>query len=394
MRTGASGMDRSKAGKPDPRRGLEWVRRIHPVTEHYARRLQSQDLRGTTVCGWMHLTPNTILIIEPLIAAGARVWVGACNAHSTNPDVVAHLMDLGAEVYSGDETSGDYRAHLDAFADRAPDVVCDMGGELITACVRRGVRPRGALEATTTGIERIKGLALTFPVFDWNAVAIKDDLHNRHHVGDATWPAFTALTGITLFGRRVLVIGYGPVGAGVAERAKSLGAVVSVVERDPVRAMKALHAGCDVLAMNEGLAQADIVVTATGKSGILTSAEFAQLRPGAVVLNVGHSADEIDTTAAFALPHRALIDGVHEIETPHGGFYLLNRGSLLNLSGAGGFRTSDAFDPFSAIMLAGMAWILSDAYAAPPDGLHPLPQAIEADVAQAALAARSRPRTT
>ena len=115
------------------------------------------------------------------------------------------------------------------------DALCDMGGDLIAAAAAAGHRPAGALEATTTGLHRLAGIEIPFPVLDWNGIALKELIHNRHHVGVETWPAFTAITGLALFGREVVVVGFGPVGQGVAARARDLGAVVTVVDLDPVR---------------------------------------------------------------------------------------------------------------------------------------------------------------
>lgn len=96
-----------------------------------------------------------------------------------------------------------------------------MGGEPVEAATLADTQVLGALEATTTGLNRIRPLRLAFPIFDWKSIAIKDALHNRFHVGAETWPAFEGITGLSPFGRRILVVGFGPVRRGVAERAQS-----------------------------------------------------------------------------------------------------------------------------------------------------------------------------
>ena len=108
-----------------------------------------------------------------------------------------------------------------------------MGGELIVTTAAAGHRPAGALEATTTGLRRLAGLDIPFPVLDWNGIPLKDLIHNRHHVGAETWPAFTAITGLSLHVREIVVVGFGPVGQGVALRARDLGANVSVRQPRP-----------------------------------------------------------------------------------------------------------------------------------------------------------------
>ena len=147
------------------------------------------------------------------------------------------------------------------------DYLCDMGGELSMAYLDRTPPVKGALEATTSGLNLLKDHDLPFPVFDWNSIPLKDRLENRFHVGDGVWPAFGHVTGLGLFGRRVLVIGYGPVGKGIAERARNLGAVVSVADLDAVRLLEARHHGCETVTLEEGLARCEIIVTATGVEG-------------------------------------------------------------------------------------------------------------------------------
>ena len=119
------------------------------------------------------------------------------------------------------------------------DYLSDMGGELTEAYLDRQPPVVGALEATTSGLNRLKSYALPFPVFDWNSIPLKEQIENRFHVGDGVWLTFAHLTAMGLFGRRVLVIGYGPVGKGIAERARQLGANVYVSDLDPVKLLEA-----------------------------------------------------------------------------------------------------------------------------------------------------------
>lgn len=361
---------------------LAWLRHTHPVSERFGRLVRATDLSGKAINCWMHLLPDTILTLMPFVEAGAKVRVGACNPDSTNDRVVAHLRENGVEVFPSRGASADaYQAALARFAAEPADAICDMGGELIEATLRGGHTVSGALEATTTGLHRLDGLPLSFPVFDWNSIRLKDALHNRYHVGDETWPAFSAITGITLFGRSVLVIGFGPVGRGVAERARNLGAVVQVAERDPVRALEAQHFGCQVVTLERGLSQCAIVVTATGLDGILGEQNLAHAQPGAVLFNVGHSNREIDVPWLDVHPRTAMNAHIERFDLSHGPIYLLNRGSMVNLAYDGGFAASDAFDPFSAVMLAGLHWILTGGPAAIGPGLHPFPADLEREVA-------------
>ena len=370
--------------------GLEWLRFTRPVSEHFAAQVRRLDLSGKRLAGWMHLLPDAIFNLMPFVEAGVTVRVGACNPDSTDPRVAAYLARHGVEVFDGRrEPRHIYDDTLRRFAAGPLDAICDMGGELIEAATFAGTSVAGALEATTTGLHRIRPLQLAFPVFDWNGITLKDALHNRFHVGEATWPAFEAITGLSLFGRRVLVVGFGPVGRGVAERARDLGAVVTVAELDPVRQLEAMHFGCQALPLGPAIEEADIVVTATGRDGVLGEAELALCRDRAVVFNVGHSNREIDVDWLDKHERRPMKDHIDRYSIGDRTLFLLNRGSMINLA-FGSFAGSDSWDPFSAVIMRGLLWILTGGAANIPAGLHAYPPELEREVATAALAARAR----
>lgn len=383
-------MSEAKIAGAEIEAALEWLRFTRPVTEHFAAQVRRLDLSGKRLAGWMHLLPDAILNLMPFVEAGVSVRIGACNPDSTDPRVVDYLARRGVEVFDGRrDPRQSYDDTLRRFAAAPLDAICDMGGELIEAATLAGTSVAGALEATTTGLHRIRPLQLAFPVFDWNGIVLKDALHNRFHVGEATWPAFEGITGLSLFGRRVLVVGFGPVGRGVAERARDLGAVVTVAELDPVRQLEATHFGCRTLPLGPALRKADIVVTATGLEGVLGEAELALCRDRAVVFNVGHSNREIDVDWLEKHERRTMKEHIERYAIGGRTLFLLNRGSMINLA-FGSFAGSDSWDPFSAVIIRGLLWLLTDGAASVPAGLHPYPMALEREVATTALAARSR----
>ena len=131
-------------------------------------------------------------------------------------------------------------------------------------------------------------------MLDWNGIALKDLIHNRHHVGAETWPAFTAITGLSLYGREIVVVGFGRVGQGVALRARDLGANVTVVDLDPFRLFQAQRHGCRVANFDDAVRRASAIVTATGFDSVIGAAQIERLADGAILMNVGHSNREID----------------------------------------------------------------------------------------------------
>jgi adenosylhomocysteinase len=384
-------MDEAQIADAKLEAAIEWLRFTHPVSEHFGAQVRRTELSGKRLAGWMHLLPDTILTVMPFVEAGVSVRLGACNPDSTDPRVVDYLARRGVEVFDGRREPRElYDGTLRRFATGPLDAICDMGGELIEAATLAGTAVDGALEATTTGLHRIRPLHLTFPVFDWNGIALKDAIHNRFHVGEETWPAFEGITGLSLFGRRILVVGFGPVGRGVAERARNLGAVVTVAERDPVRQLEALHFGCRVAPLTTALAEADVVVTATGRDGVLGTGELSLCRDGAVVFNVGHSNREIDVDWLETHERRTMKDHIDRYSIGERSLFLLNRGSLINIAFTGSFASSDSFDPFSGVMIRGLLWLLTGGAANVPAGLHDYPPALEQEVATATLAARSQ----
>jgi adenosylhomocysteinase len=274
---------------------LTWLRYISPLTEHYAHQIAQRDYRGKRLAYWGHITSqNTISMMEALKQAGAEIVIGACNVDSTDDVAAAYAVSKGIRVYGWQGMSRSaYQENLATVRNFEADYLCDMGGELCVAYLDKTPPVKGALEATMSGLHLLKKHPLPFPVFDWNSIPLKD-LHNRFHVGDSVWPAFSQVTYMGLFGRHVLVIGHGPVGKGIAERARDLGAIVQVADLDPVRLLEARHLGCETVSLEEGLGHCQVIVTATGVEGVLRDEQLRQVKPGAILFNAGHSNREID----------------------------------------------------------------------------------------------------
>ncbi len=363
---------------------LEWIAWTNPITTAFGAEVAASDLSGHTVACHQHIKPNIICIVGPLLQAGARVRMAPCNPDSTDDRAATHLASMGVEIRGHAGMSA--VEHGDALAWLAyepADALCDMGGELIVAAAAAGHRPDGALEATTTGLHRLAGLDISFPVLDWNGIALKDLIHNRHHVGAETWPAFAAITGLSLYGREIVVVGFGPVGQGVALRARDLGANVTVVDLDPVRLIQAQHHGCRVADFDDAVRRASVIVTATGFDGVVGAAQIERLPDGAILMNVGHSHREIDVDWLNQHPHTDLRRHLERYEVKGRRVHLLNRGSLVNLAVGLGTGASQLFDPFGAIMLLGLDEIPKGRMDELPAGVQRYPAQLEARVARA-----------
>jgi adenosylhomocysteinase len=365
---------------------LEWMAWTNPITTAFGSEVAASDLSGRSVSCRQHILPDIIGIYAPLVDAGVRVRMAPCNPESTNDRTVTHLASMGVEVRGHAGMSDIEMADALAWLASEPaDALCDMGGELIAAMAAGEHRPAGALEATTTGLHRLAGVDVPFPVLDWNGIALKDLIHNRHHVGAETWPAFAAITNLSLYGREIVVVGFGPVGQGVAQRAREWGANVTVVDLDPVRLVQAQHQGCRVAAFDDAVRTASVVVTATGIDGVVGAAQIEYLADGAILMNVGHSHREIDVDWLNQHPHTDLRRHLARYEVGGKRVHLLNRGSLLNLSGGLVSGAPQLFDPFSAIMLLGLQAILGGGIAGLSAGVQPYPRELETRVARALI---------
>lgn len=368
---------------------IAWLRFVMPVTEKYCREVRLRDYRGRRLACWMHIRPQSLPMFLALREAGTEIVLGACNVDSTDDAAAAHLAERGVTVFGWQGMArADYERNLRSVRDFEADYLCDMGGELSAAYLDRDPPPEAALEATTSGLNLLREREIPFPVLDWNSIPLKDRLENRFHVGNEIWPTFSHVTSMSLYGRRVLVIGYGPVGQGIAERARALGAVIDVVDHDPVRVIEARHRGCATVGLDESLARCEIIVTATGVEGVLTEEHLRRARPGAIVFNAGHSNREIDIEWLHRQPHQPMRAHIERFDLDGNYLFLLAKGSLLNLA-AGGGGGEDLFDMYTAIMLRGISWMFDGGAKGLPPGLQQYPAELENEIASLSVELRS-----
>jgi adenosylhomocysteinase len=360
---------------------LAWYQYVTPITEHYARQIAQRDYRGKRLAYWGHITRQITMMLA-LKQAGAEIVIGACNVDSTDDVAAAYAVSKGISVFGWQGMSQlEYQENLAIVRSFDADYLCDMGGELCVAYLDKTPPVKGALEATTSGLHLLKKHRLPFPVFDWNSIPLKD-LHNRFHVGDSAWPAFSHVTGMSLFGRHVLILGCGPVGKGIAERARDLGAIVHVTDLDPVRLLEARHLGCDTVSLDEGIGRCQIIVTATGVEGVMNEEHLRQVKPGTILFNSGHSNREIDIDWLYQQPHQRMKAHIERFDIGKTHLYLLAQGSLLNLAAGAGPYSSDQFDHYTAVMLLGIAWMFDGIPEEIGPGLQRYPAHLEREIAE------------
>ncbi len=338
---------------------------------------------------------ETVPEVARALAADGRIAVFA-------PTALGALLDPTVADPSADARAVD-AAHAAAVLRWGPDLLIDDGSHLIrlahTELPESLVALRGAAEETTSGVrplhEMIAGGALTIPVIAVNDARTKTDFDNLIGTGQscvfAIADCLEEAAGAAYRGQagsRWTVIGYGPVGVGVARFAAALGAAVTVVERDPVRALAALHDGHEARDASEALPASDVVVSATGVWHTLDAAAVAALRPGTAVAVAGGIDDEValDELRAVGWTSTPRTASVAEWCPPGGdrGVLLLANGGGVNYSAAEG-NPIEVMDLSFATQLAALSRLLHDELT---PGVHTLDAADERRVARIALEAR------
>lgn len=358
----------------DLTRELAWLRRFVPATLGASEALPS--LRGERLLVVCHLDLKMIPYFEALVGAGAEVLACAANPATTRSEVAEHLEGLGVAVPARkDDPQDRHAAHLRAATDAGPTLLCEMGADATAATRGRLSTVRGGLEATGTGISRLRDLDLAYPVFDWDTVPIKQGLHNRHLVGLMAANTFLNVTGLSLYGKTVVVVGYGPVGRGLADAARHFGAVVEVCDPDPAARLAAAHLGLPTPDLEGALPRADVLFTATGSEGVVPSEALPLCKDGAFLANLGHTAGELPVEEL----RRNLVDRplphVERCRVRGKNLYLLAGGAMFNLA-AGSGDPYDTFDLVTALMIEATGFLATEGVEYPP-GLHSLPKKVQ-----------------
>jgi adenosylhomocysteinase len=349
---------------------------LRSIRERFAR---EQPLRDIRVGCSLHVTAETANLVRTLMAGGAEVALCAPNPLSTQDDVVEALSAEGAAVHA--RYGQDLAAGLEAVIATQPQLTMDDGADLVSALA--GSELIGATEETTTGVIRARGLELGFPLIAIDSGRAKDLFDNRYGTGQSTLDGVLRATNVLLAGRRVVVVGYGRCGRGVADRAKGAGANVIVCEVDPLAALEAAMDGYEVMPALEAAAQGDLFVTATGNRSVLRGEHFERMRDGAILCNAGHFDVEIDKGALDG-EHREVRPQVEEIRIADGRrLYLLAQGRVVNLAAAEGHPAAVMDVIFACQALAAECLVRERDTLQP--GVQPLPDAIDHEVARLKL---------
>lgn len=268
----------------------------------------SKPLKGARIAGCLHMTIQTAVLIETLVELGADVTWSSCNIFSTQDHAAAAIAAAGISVYAWkgmNEEEFDWCIEQTLYfgEDRQPlNMILDDGGDLTNMVFDRfpqlvaGIK--GLSEETTTGVlrlyDRMKNGTLVMPAINVNDSVTKSKFDNKYGCRESLVDAIRRATDVMMAGKVAVVCGFGDVGKGSADSLSNSGVRVIVTEIDPICALQAAMEGYEVKKLSTAIAEADIVVTATGNFNIVRGEHFKMLKDKAIVCNIGHFDNEID----------------------------------------------------------------------------------------------------
>ncbi|VWX51250.1 adenosylhomocysteinase [Novosphingobium sp. 9U] len=391
----------------------------------------SQPLKGARITGSLHMTIQTAVLIETLVALGADVRWATCNIFSTQDHAAAAIAAAGIPVYAiKGESLSDYWDYVGKIfdwsteddADLTANLILDDGGDatmfaLWGARVEAGealfepgnaeeiefvralnaflkAKPgyltasvkaiKGVSEETTTGVHRLYHLAkegkLPFPAINVNDSVTKSKFDNLYGCKESLVDAIRRATDVMLAGKVACVAGFGDVGKGSAASLRNGGARVMVTEIDPICALQAAMEGYEVVTMEEAVQRADIFVTATGNEAVITAEHMKAMKPMSIVCNIGHFDSEIAISALDNYKWTEVKPGTDLVEFPDGKqIIILAKGRLVNLGCATGHPSFVMSASFTNQTLAQIElWTKSEQY---QNSVYVLPKHLDEKVA-------------
>jgi adenosylhomocysteinase len=361
-----------------------------------------KPLAGARICGCLHMTVQTAVLIETLTALGASVRWSSCNIFSTQDEAAAAIAATGVPVYAWKgETEEEYWWCVEKtllWADgKGPNMLLDDGGDL-TVLIHRDhpqllADIKGLSEETTTGVHNLHRMAqrgeLKVPAINVNDSVTKSKFDNLYGCRESLADGIKRATDIMVAGKTVVICGYGDVGKGCAQSMRGFGARVLVTEIDPICALQAAMEGYQVTTMEEAASVADIFVTATGCCNVITLAHMKQMKDEAIVCNIGHFDSEIEVAGLLSDSTVKEINVKPQVDrfifADGHAIILLARGRLVNLGCATGHPSFVMSSSFTNQVMAQLTlWQETSKYEA--GKVYVMPKKLDEEVAAMHLA--------
>ena len=343
----------------------EWARSHMQILDNTLNRLKkSKPLKGVTIGFCLHITKETSVLVMGAKELGANVAVCGGNPLTTQDNIAAFLASQGIHIYAwNNQTTKEYDWCIEQVLKHKPNLICDDGADMNVKVhfdkKYKTLNVLGSTEETTAGVTRVKAIEkqgkLRYPVIIVNDADTKHMFDNRYGTGQSTIDGYLRAMGLLFTSKKIVVVGYGWVGRGVAERARGMGGNVIVTEIDPVKALEAHMDGFQVMPMSQAAKIGQIFITCTGMTSVIRKEHLLTMNDGAVVGNVGHFDVEIDTE--FLLNKSKSVKEVRpsldECKLRNGKkIYLIGKGRLANLVAAEGHPLEVMAQSFSNQILS------------------------------------------
>jgi adenosylhomocysteinase len=328
---------------------IEWAEAHMPVLNQVKSRFSKErPLKGLILGACLHVTKETAVLVDTLMAGGAQVALCGSNPLSTQDDVAAELAEKGVHVFAKrGQTTKEYYWCIDKVLDYKPVITLDDGADLVGTLHGKRIKAlasvKGGTEETTTGVVRLRAMekagSLKYPIIAVNDAYTKYLFDNRYGTGQSTIDGLLRATNTLVAGKTFVICGFGWCSRGIAMRANGMGAKVIITEINPLRALEAAMNGFRVMPIAEAATTGDIFVTATGDINVIRKEHMQKMKDGAIIANSGHFNVEISLKdlEALSTAKRKMRTNLEEYTLKDGRrLYLLAEGRLVNLSAAEG----------------------------------------------------------
>ncbi|BDD02806.1 adenosylhomocysteinase [Aureibacter tunicatorum] len=358
---------------------------------------ESQPLKDARIAGCLHMTIQTAVLIETLVALGAEVRWSSCNIFSTQDHAAAAIAAAGIPVFAWkgmNDEEFDWCIEQTLFfgsEDKPLNMILDDGGDLTNMVLDQYPQLveaiKGISEETTTGVHRLyereQNGKLPLPCINVNDSVTKSKFDNKYGCRESLVDGIRRATDVMIAGKVAVVAGYGDVGKGSAESLRGAGARVIVTEIDPICALQAAMEGFEVKKMNDAIKEADIVVTTTGNKDIIVGRHFESMKDKTIVCNIGHFDNEIDMAWLNTTYGDSKVNIKPQVDkyTINGNdIIVLAEGRLVNLGCATGHPSFVMSNSFTNQTLAQIElWLHSEKYS---NSVHVLPKHLDEKVAR------------
>ena len=376
----------------------EWARSHMQILDNTINRLKKlQPFKGITLGVCLHITKETSVLLMGAKELGAKVVACGGNPLTTQDDIAAFLASQGIHIYAWTgETVKEYDWCIEQVLNHKPIILTDDGADMNVKAhfdkKYKSLKILGATEETTAGVTRIRAIEkqgkLRYPVIVVNEAYTKHMFDNRYGTGQSTVDAYLRAMNLLFASKRVVVVGYGWVGRGVAARCHGMGSKIIVTEVDPIKALEAHMDGFEVMPMAQVARIGDIFVTCTGMTSVIRKEHILKMKDGAILGNVGHFDVEIDSSFLLKKSRsvREVRPNLDECVLQNGKkIYLIGKGRLANLVAAEGHPPEVMAQSFSNQLLS-ILYILKN-HKKLENKVMKVPQEIDKQVAVDALEA-------